>query len=448
MRELRGHKVMVLGGGASGIAAAELAASQGGNAVLLDTAAQPKCAAELEAKGIRCIGGPSALEYGEASDLAVISPGVPKDSPLAELGKRLCPAVIGELAFGAMHIGAPILAVTGTNGKTTTVEMLNHILIGCGLKSIAAGNIGLPLSRVALRGETLDALVAEVSSFQLEFPGDFAPKAAALLNITPDHLERHHTMEEYARLKLSLRKMLKGGNFIVQADAARAFRLDGERLVLFGENGRDFFLRSGALASATAGTLIETGLLPFHGIHNYENAMAAIAMAGELGIDARNAAEQLRSFHVGDHRLQTVLEANGLTFIDDSKATNVDALCAALRALEQRSVPITLIAGGLDKACTLELADSRLAAQVSRIFLIGESARRIFSQWNGIVPCEICEDMDEAVFKAAAFHGGKDGIVLLSPACSSLDMYKSYAERGDCFKAAAKRYIGGALRPA
>lgn len=444
MANFEGDKVLILGGGASGIAAAELCASLGRKAVLLDSVALPKCAAELEARGIRCIGGPGALEYGEVADFAVISPGVPKDSPLAELGRRLCGCIIGELEFGAMHLDAPILAVTGTNGKTTTVEMLNHILNGCGLKAIAAGNIGLPLCRVALQKPKLDALVAEVSSFQLEFPGGFAPRAAALLNITPDHLERHYSMEEYSRLKLSLRGMVKGGRFIVQSKTAKAFNLDGEGIVLFGENGRDFFLKEGAIVAREDGLLAKTEDLPFQGIHNYENAMAAIALAREVGVEPRQAAAQLRTFKVGDHRLQTVLTAGKLTFIDDSKATNVDALCAALKALEPKGLPITLIAGGLDKACTLELADRQLAAQVSKVFLIGSSAERIFQQWNGIVPCEICSGMEEAVRKAACFHDGKEGMVLLSPACSSLDMYKSYAERGDCFKAAAEKYTNGA----
>ena len=443
MDNFKGEKVLVLGGGASGIAAAELCASLGKRAVLLDSVALPKCANELEARGIRCIGGPDALAYGDAADVAVISPGVPKDSPLAELGRRLCGSVIGELEFGAMHIDAPILAVTGTNGKTTTVEMLNHMLNGCGLKAIAAGNIGLPLCCVALQKQRLDAVVVEVSSFQLEFPGDFAPRAAALLNITPDHQERHHTMQEYARLKLSLRTMVKGGNFIVQAGTAKAFNLAGDGIVLFGEQGRDFFLKDGYIASREAGALVRTADLPFQGVHNFENAMAAIALAMEIGVEPRRAAEQLRTFKVGDHRLQTVLKTGGITFIDDSKATNVDALCAALKALESHALPITLIAGGLDKDCTLELANRQLAAQVSKVFLIGNSARRIFQQWNGIVPCEICEGMEDAVCKAALFHGGKEGIVLLSPACSSLDMYKNYAERGNCFKAAAEKIMSG-----
>ncbi|MBQ7176799.1 MAG: UDP-N-acetylmuramoyl-L-alanine--D-glutamate ligase [Victivallales bacterium] len=444
MANFKGDKVIVLGGGASGIAAAELCASMGKEAVLLDSVSLPKCAAELEAKGIRCIGGPDALEYSEVADFAIISPGVPMDCPLAKLGQNLCGNVIGELEFGAMHLDVPILAVTGTNGKTTTVEMLNHILNGCGLKAIAAGNIGLPLCRVALQKTKLDALVAEVSSFQLEFPGDFVPRAAALLNITPDHLERHYTMEEYSRLKLSLRGMVKGGSFIVQSETAKAFNLAGEGIVLFGENGRDFFLKDGAIFDREDGLLAKTEELPFQGIHNYENAMAAIALAREVGVEPKQAAAQLRTFKVGDHRLQTVLKAGKLTFIDDSKATNVDALCAALKALEAKMLPITLIAGGLDKACTLEMANRQLAAQVSKVFLIGSSAERIFQQWNGIVPCEICGGMEEAVRKAACFHGGREGIVLLSPACSSLDIYKSYAERGDCFKAAAEKYINGA----
>ena len=251
-------------------------------------------------------------------------------------------------------------------------------------------------------------------------------------------------MDEYARLKLSLRGMVKGGSFIVQSETANTFNLAGEGLVLFGENGRDFFLKDGAIVGRDDGLLVKTEELPFLGIHNYENAMAAIALAREVGVEPKQAVEQLRTFKVGDHRLQTVLKAGKLTFIDDSKATNVDALCAALKALESKGLSITLIAGGLDKACTLEMANRQLAAQVSKVFLIGSSSERIFQQWNGIVPCEICGGMEEAVCKAACFHDGKDGIVLLSPACSSLDMYKSYAERGDCFKAAAEKYINGA----
>lgn len=443
MKRVHKQKIIVLGGGNSGAAAAELALKNGAETVLLDTSPTPKCADELNKMGIHCFFGDKALEYDSSADMAIISPGVPKDSPLAALGRRLAPKTIGELAFGASFLDIPMLAVTGTNGKTTTVEMLTHILNGCGIETLAAGNIGLPLSRVALQQKKPEAAVVEISSFQLEHADGFKPEAAALLNITPDHQERHHTPEEYARLKLSLCDLVrKGGMLVINGLLEKKYSLrktfSEHKVITFGPNG-DFRTQDDSIAM-NGNVIAMRNDFMFSGVHNLENAAAAAALAGQLGIPAADAAEKLRTFKAGDHRLQTVLVNNGIRFVDDSKATNVDAMMAALKAIGSSNNPTALIAGGLDKNCKLDEAMELLSKQVMKVFLIGNCAERLRKLWSTAVACEICSGMEEAVFKAADSLEDSGGTVLLSPACASMDMFRDYADRGDCFRNAAMKY--------
>lgn len=443
MIELKGKFVLILGGGRSGVSAAELAMSKGAEVVLLDTSDSPKCADFLKSRKIPSVTGAAALSWCGHADLAVISPGVPQDSPLASLARKCAERIIGELAFGFSFLDIPVLAVTGTNGKTTTVEMLTHILRICGRDALAAGNIGLPLSEVALSGEKHDVIVTEVSSFQLEFADGFNPMSAALLNITPDHLERHHTPEEYSRLKYSIgSKIVGNGAFILNADLLAECRQINCRKKTFGDTGDcDYSSAGDSLSSAQSGILLKKDELPFSGEHNFANALAAIALAVEYGISPVEAANALKTFHISDHRIQTVLEKNGLVFVDDSKATNVDALCVALRTVSERGLPIVLIAGGLDKQCTLAEAKPLLAKHVSGVFLIGACASRLETEWGNVVPCKMCTSMEDAVFQAANSLNGAPGIVLMSPACASMDMFRDYAQRGDCFKLAAEKYV-------
>ena len=426
--------ILVLGAGASGIAASRLATAHHAHVTLFDdnfASFSDETLQELAESGISIATGGIASLRQFQFDMAVVSPGVPLDSPAAIFAKEHTSALISELAFGASFIQAPILAVTGTNGKTTTVEMLAHVLASSGRRTVAAGNIGLPLSQVALQGMELDAVVAEVSSFQLELSDDFRPFAAALLNVTPDHLNRHCTMEHYRDLKLGIFKH-------VENPERRIVRASLGHLL---ENCTTFSADANIPADFGP-ALLEGTSLPFQGQHNMENALAAIAMAATLGIPARDSLNALSTFRTGHHRLETVASGNGIEFIDDSKATNVDALIKALETLRARdaSRPIALIAGGVDKGCSLEEAIPMLeTSAIAHIAIIGSCAPRLAASWGHNAPCEICATMREAVDSSVqSLPAG--GIVLLSPACASQDMFKDYAERGDFFAVEARHF--------
>lgn len=448
------ENILVLGAGISGVAAARLAKSLGNVVTLLDTGKPSDASLELlRGDGIDVITGQDALSWKGNCDLAIYSPGIPLGSPLDLLAIATGARRVSELAYGASFMECTILAVTGTNGKTTTVEMLEHCLKGAGYDAIAAGNIGLPISELVRQGRKPEVIVAEVSSFQLEHPEGFAPDAAVILNITPDHLVRHFTMENYIQTKLDIFGNIKTKcvinsellqikqvsdalhnlpylAFSSESGSNAEFGIDDGWLICKGENGE-------------SQRLIATGELPFSGRHNMENALAALAVGAAAGISPQRLAPQLADFHTGAHRLECVLERYGISFVDDSKATNVDALVKALDVLAERRQPIALIAGGIDKKCTLDECLPKLKECVQSVYLIGECRDRLMTSWGSVVDAHVCDTMEEAVFKAAdslLSGGNSGGIVLLSPACASQDMFRDYAERGRVFSEAALRY--------
>ena len=437
--------ILILGAGNSGKSAARLARQQGNAVTLLDSGTP-----DVQIDGVQVVTGKAAEAWSGHADLVIYSPGIPLGSRLDEIGCATGAPRISELAYGASFLKCPILAVTGTNGKTTTVEMLEHCLNAAGHRTIAAGNIGLPISEVVASDATPDILVAEVSSFQLEHPGSFAPTAATILNIMPDHLVRHHTMQAYIDAKLSIfassttkcsindatLQINQVANslhsriivsFSAASNSKATFRLEDGWLVKAGEKG-------------TPHRLVKVSDLPFSGTHNLENALAALALSDTAGIDALSIAPHLKTFTTGAHRLQKVNQIGKTLFIDDSKATNVDALIKALQALRENpdtaSRKIALIAGGVDKECSLDEAIPFLKGSVCDVFLIGQCARRLHATWGAHVKTRICSSMEDAVRQAfSSLQEG--GIVLLSPACASQDMYHDYAERGDDFKKAS-----------
>ena len=435
-------KILILGAGNSGKSAARLARQQGDTVTLLDSGMP-----DVQLDGVEVVTGKAAETWTGPADLVIYSPGIPLGSRLDEIGIATGAPRISELAYGASFLKCPILAVTGTNGKTTTVEMLDHCLNAAGHHTIAAGNIGLPISEVVATGASPEILVAEVSSFQLEHPGSFAPTAATILNITPDHLVRHHTMEAYINAKLSIfaspATKCSINDATLQINQV-ANSLHSRIIVSFSAASNSkatFRLEDGWLVKATKEDtfqkLVKVSDLPFSGTHNLENALAALALSDSAGIDALSIAPHLKTFTTGAHRLQKVSQIGGTLFIDDSKATNVDALIKALQALrenpETASKQIALIAGGVDKECSLNEAIPFLKDSVCGIFLIGQCAKRLHTSWGKCVKTCVCPSMAEAVRLAyASLPDG--GIVLLSPACASQDMYHDYAERGDDFK--------------
>jgi UDP-N-acetylmuramoylalanine--D-glutamate ligase len=444
------ERILVLGLGRSGRAAAELAHSLGAQVVALDEK-----------------GGDALCEYRRAhvadfavepgwrdaplppADRIVISPGLAPSSPLRRRAEASGIPVVSELAFGAASCPWPMLAVTGTNGKTTAVELATHLLQRCGLRAIAAGNIGHPLCRVALDRPELDFLVVEVSSFQLEHGAGFVPTTAALLNITSDHLDRYPDFATYADTKLRL--------FAPVADPRACF-LRHDLLPRWQEAfpGRpvpgtfsihdpaaDWYLADDAIVhrSADGGveTLCRTVETRLVGDHNAENLMAAAALVhAAAGLSLARLRGPACEFRTGRHRLETVAEWQGIRFINDSKATNPDAVVRALATVGgDRNV--CLIAGGLDKDMDFSLVRAG-AKKIKCAFLVGLAKNRLASCWNDVIHCTCCDSFEEAVLAAIATATVGD-VVLLSPGCASMDMFRDYQERGERFSEIIQRRI-------
>ena len=453
MMNLPGKQVLVLGAGRSGVAAARLAKAHGATVALLDNAPAERFDAlktQMGQEGIAFYPGFQDEQWSAGRiDLVVMSPGIAQGTPLERVALSTKAPLMGELEFGAAFLSCPMLAVTGTNGKTTTVELMTACLRGAGKRVMAAGNIGLPLSQVALEQPELDYLVAEVSSFQLEHASSFHPLVAVVLNVTPDHLNRHGTMEVYRTLKLNLlRQVRPGGHAIYHAQLEEFVKLPSEvepdRLWLIGEEvvpgprGADWLVNSDGLArlepAGTSKPLLSRAILQLAGNHNLANALAVVAALSGIGIPLNAYLAAMSNFHSGPHRLQPVAECNGVAFFDDSKATDVDAMKQALKTLgPTRGKKILLIAGGLDKGCALLEVKSELRMYVKEAYLIGDCRQRLAELWREEIPCRLCDSLESAVRDAAAVAKPGD-TVLLSPGCASMDMFRDYEERGNRFQ--------------
>ncbi|MGN0866529.1 MAG: UDP-N-acetylmuramoyl-L-alanine--D-glutamate ligase [Oligosphaeraceae bacterium] len=457
MKGLEGLEILVLGAGGSGRAAAQLACAQGARVLVADSAPvdpAPEKSASLQAQGVEFLWGAGGERWqGREISRVVVSPGIPLDSPLHRWGESTGAPLVGELEFGASFLNCPVFAVTGTNGKTTTTELLTECLKDAGWKVRSAGNIGVPVSQVAWEQPELDALVVEVSSFQLEHATSFRARGAILLNVTPDHLDRHGSLERYTALKARLlEQLLPGGVAVYHAALEESLRLSPEirrvRLWLRGEEpgsaprpaAEDWQVAADGIRRLTPAEelAVPRYSLRLQGNHNLENVMAVVSLLTALGIPRERYRVALSHFQCGPHRIQTVGEWRGIRFVDDSKATDVDALVQALRTLGPcAGKGISLIAGGLDKGCSLEEAKPDIRMYVKSVFLIGECRHRLQEAWREEAPCVLCDSLEEAVTRAA--QGASSGeTVLLSPGCASMDMFRSYAERGERFAAAMK----------
>lgn len=456
---VQGLKVLVLGLGESGLAAARLARLHGADVTVLDSGRQP--AVQERATALRSAGIEAILEwsgdiYGPDPDLVIVSPGIP---PAADLGRMAagfsCP-VISELEFGYRLCACPILAVTGTNGKTTTVELLGHCLRKAGLRVAVSGNVGLPLCEAARRSHALDLMVVEVSSFQLERADRFAPLAAAILNVTPDHLDRHGDMDSYLQTKLRIfRHLTHAGDAVVRADLAADPRvrgmLDGDPTVFSPvDDGVSPWFASahGDVCCRAAGAEPARVLLPAEqvrlpGRHNLENILAVLALADRAGITPDRLAPHLSSFALGPHRLETVAVRGGIRFVNDSKATNPDALVCALETVTAGAnrPNVLLLAGGLDKSVSFDGMAPVVGRHVKGVFLIGTSRRRLAKLWGDVVSCKLYASLS-AAFDAAVDEAIPGDVVLLSPGCASQDMFANYSERGRAFRDLVQRRFG------
>jgi len=452
MQDLANKRVLVIGLGASGRAASELLRRREAKVLVIDSADTPQLRREAEslrAGGVEVRLGIQAAPP-DALDLVVISPGVPTASPLLqELLRRNLP-LIGELELGYQQSLCLNIAISGTNGKTTTTELVDRILQHAHRKSIAAGNIGLPLCAVADQTRDLDFVTLEVSSFQLETIRFFRPVVAVLLNITPDHLDRYAALADYTRAKARLFLNQQAFDWaIVQSEALaqmRSLQLDiPSKVVTFSANNRraDIYLDRGLLVSRLpdwTGPLFDMEKCRLGGAHSAENLMAALAVGHVLRIPLEQMAEALRSYPPAPHRCEQVAEINGVRFVNDSKATNLDAVQKALLAMPagQTGEPnILLIAGGQDKGFEFHDIGPLLSRRVKRAFLLGAAREKIRAAWSLFTPCTVVGSLLEAV-QQSAVNAVSGDVVLLSPACSSFDMFQNYQHRGEVFRQAVQ----------
>jgi UDP-N-acetylmuramoylalanine--D-glutamate ligase len=429
--ELDGQRVIVVGLGQSGVAACRLCHSRGARVIGTDQAPLERLAPEVVDLGIELLaGGHDGVRFSEA-DLVVVSPGVPAFPALAQAA-RAGVEVIGELELACRFLTAPIVAVGGTNGKSTTTTLVGQLLAAAGLNAFVGGNLGEPASLAV--GKSWDAVVLEVSSFQLERAPSFRPRVSVLLNISEDHLDRYPSFELYAEAKGNAfvnqepddTAVVPFGDAVCEAQARRG---RGDRLT-FGTAG-DYAVQGASVLEARSGERFALDGAKLHGTHNWHNAAAAIAAVRSLGIAPAAIAEGLARFEPLPHRMALCGELRGVRFYDDSKGTNVGAAVTALCGLsESRGV---LIAGGRDKQGSYEPLVSALRERGRAVVVLGEAAPRLFAAIGGALPVEHASDMTDAVRRAFRLAERGDA-VLLSPACSSFDMFKGYADRGDRFR--------------
>jgi len=429
------RKVAVLGAGLSGTAAAHLLKDEGAAVTVLDSAEEKtilKTTVEgLRARGIEVICGAAAERDAAHYEMVVLSPGIDPATPLARNFSARQIETLGELELGWRSCALPVVAITGTNGKTTTTELLAQMLNACGQKTIACGNIGKPLSEVAREGRDLDLLTVEVSSFQLETITTFRPSISVWLNFAPDHLDRYRSLGEYRAAKLRIFDYQTAEDVAV-VNAADELPPLQARTVSFSayEDHADFRLAGGAIVYRGE-PVLRLSDTKLRGSHNIENLMATMAVGLARGLSFAQMVPPLSAYEPRPHRLEFVRELDGVGYINDSKATNLDAVEKALLA---QSKPVVLIAGGKDKGFEYETLRPLVAEKVRVTFLIGEMAERICRDWSDAVPCEIAVSIADAVERAhAAAQPGE--VVLFSPGTSSFDMFKSYADRGDQFRA-------------
>lgn len=450
-----GRCVLVVGLARSGVAAAKLLLKAGANLRLHDRQEPAKLSLEAQkllAAGLSLFPDESPDALLDGVDAVVLSPGIPIDAPLMLAAKGRGIQVLGELELGARFVAGPIYAVTGTNGKTTTVSLLGEMLRQAGLVAHVTGNVGYPLTAAVMEARPNDPMVTEVSSFQLESMQLFHPNIAAILNLTPDHLNRHGTMENYAGLKKSISANQAPRDFLV-------LNMDDPAVRTMGEGAQSQVYWFSRAQGVSAGTCIEDGQVVFcengirkpicradelslPGAHNLENALAASCVALLAGVPPAVVRHTLRSFSGVEHRLEFVLEAKGIRYINDSKGTNPDASMWAIRSM---SAPFVLLAGGYDKQVSFDDL-ARCAAEhpfTRGAVLFGQTAGVLANAFSaaGIANVIQTDTLENALAKAITL-AEPGHAVLLSPACASFDQFEDYEQRGRRFKQLVAQMTG------
>lgn len=463
--ELLDHEgFLIFGAARSGIAAARLLRKMGKTAAVYDEAPLEKLSAvrgQLKEVGVPLIQQLDAMAFGPFSgkardvegqevpggwEILVVSPGVPLSHPVVQMAEENGCVLRSEIELAACACPAPVLAITGTNGKTTVTHLVSHLMQEAGRHGPMAGNVGRPFSDVALdpklkKGDS--AVVCEVSSFQLETIDRFEPRVACVLNITPDHLDRYPTMEHYVEAKRRITENQRGDDFLIlngddpyclsfmAKSLARVWLFSIQRPVEWGAflRGDTLYLAQGDPEKAIP--LMKRSEIPLPGAHNVENVLAALAMGYAMGLHPQAMADGVRSFEAVPHRIEWVGSRKGVNFYNDSKATNLDSMEKALNSFDR---PLILIAGGRDKGANWERLAGEIAQKVKALIPMGEAAEKIEKAWcHAAGQCQRASDMMDAVHKAMD-EAKRGDVVLLSPGCASFDMYQNFEKRGDHFR--------------
>ena len=443
--DIAGKNVLVFGSGISGIGAAGLLEERGASVTLYD--GNDKLDVE-EIRGKMKDGAKTDIVLGEFPeellgklDLVIISPGVPTDLPIVNRMRESDIPVVGEIEL-AYELGkGEVLAITGTNGKTTTTALLGEIMKAVYDSAFVVGNIGIPYTKVVDETRDDSVIVAEMSSFQLESIVDFRPRVSAVLNITPDHLNRHHTMEAYIQAK-------KNVAINQTAEDTCVLNYEDEVLREFGETLQTKVLYFSSKRKLDKGIYLDDGNIIYRnpdeclvcnvkelkllGVHNYENVMAAVAMAAAYGVPMDSIRKTIKEFAGVEHRIEFVAEKNGVAYYNDSKGTNPDA---AIRGIQAMNRPTYLIGGGYDKQSEYKEWIESFDGKVKKLLLIGQTREKIAKEAEecGFTDIMLLDTFEDAVLTAAKLAEPGEA-VLLSPACASWGMFKNYEERGDKFK--------------
>ena len=444
--DVTGKRVAVIGLGRSGQAAVRLLQRLGARVTVADQKPSPELAAVLGGFSAGAVEVHGAGDYESAlrgAEVVVVSPGVPPALEPLQRARQAGVRIIGELELASRHLTGRILAVTGTNGKSTTVTWIGELLRSAGFDPFVGGNLGTPLAEAALAsldGKVWDLIVAEVSSFQLETIETFRPWIGAILNVTPDHLDRYPSMEAYAAAKLRLFENQDDADYMVlNADdpclsrlsvRSRSARIEFSRTRPV---ARGVFLEGGVIVSNLYGRRDEVcraGDLQVRGAHNVENAMASAAVAALAGCPMDAIDRGLRAFRGLEHVMEAVRVFRGVAYINDSKGTNVDA---TIKALESLPTPVILIAGGREKGGEYPGLAEAVRRKAKQVILLGEARARLREVLAGTCPITEAASLADAV-RAAATAAAAGDTVLLSPACASFDMFADYKDRGRQFK--------------
>ncbi len=440
--DLNGKRVLVVGLARTGIAVSLFSAGYGAAVTATDEkpeAEMAETAARLRAAGVKIVLGAHSQEMFLEQDLIVVSPGVPAKLPALELARAQGIPVWSEIELAWRFLRGKLVAITGSNGKTTTTSLVAHILKTAGIATLVGGNIGVPLLALVESSTDSSVTVAEISSFQLETIQEFRPEIGVLLNLTPDHLDRHESFESYAAAKMRLfENQLDRDAAVLNADDPEITRRMPARghVYWFSRQKRvaeGAFVRDGEIVFRADGAetvVVRRSEITLRGEHNLENVLAACAASYLAGAPAAAIATGVKTFRAVEHRLEFVAEVGGVQFYNDSKATNVDA---TLKAVEAFPGPLLVILGGKDKGSPYSPLAEPLRQRARLAILIGAAAGKIAADIGGTVPIEHAVTLDRAV-KLAAERSRPGDVVLLAPACSSFDQFENYEQRGRVFK--------------